>query len=147
MESRARLRRDSATHQLDCAQQVVDILFEKTGLSTIVRKTPAVVVGAGNWISFTADQAVSSEVVFGLAASSGRPAFVPDMFNRRGKARSKTSPSLHLTNLDSGETLRGHVDAHYWAKNPLSHADEFLRKKTTSPSDLLKRIQDQGSGS
>jgi hypothetical protein len=146
MESGARLRRDSATYQLDCAQQVVGILFEKTGLSTIVRQTPAVIVGAGNWISFTADQAVSSEVVFGLA-SSGRPAFVPDVLNRRGKAPSKTSPSLHLTNLDSGETLREHVDAHYWAKNPLSHADEFLRKKTTSPPDLLKRIQAQGSGS
>jgi hypothetical protein len=132
----------SATHQLDCAQLVVDILFEKTGLSTIVRGSPRVIVGAGNWISFTAHQAVSSEVVFGLAASSGVPTFVPDMFDRRRKARSKMSPSLHLTNLDSGEALQGHVDAHYWAKNPLAHADEFLRKKTTPPSDLLKRLED-----
>lgn len=141
MESRARLRRDSAMHQWECAQQVVRILFEKTGLSTIVRKAPTVTVGAGNWISFTVHQAVSSEVVFRLAASSGRLAFVPDVFDPRGKARSKTSPSLHLTNLDSDETLQGHVDAYYWAKNPLAHADEFLRKKTTPPSDLLRRLR------
>lgn len=127
---------------MNCAKQVVGILFEKTGLSTVVRKAPAVVVGAGNWISFTAHEAVSSAAVFGLVASKGSPAFAPDVFNRRGKARSKTSPSLHLTNLDSGETLRGHVDAHYWGKNALAHAHEFLRKKTARPSELLKRLRD-----
>jgi hypothetical protein len=142
MKSRARLRKGAATHQLECAQQVVSILFEKTGLSTILHEAPTVTVGAGNWISFTVHQLVSSDVVFGLAASSGKLAFVPDWFNRCGKARSKTSPSLHLTNLDSDEILRGHVDAHYWAKHPLAHADEFLRKKTTLPSDLLNRLQD-----
>ena len=142
MKSRARLRKDSATHQLECAQQVVSILFEKTGLSTVLREAPTVTVGAGNWISFTVHQSVSSDVVFGLVTSSGKLAFVPDLFSRRGKARSKTSPSLHLTNLDSDEILRGHVDAHYWAKHPLAHADEFLRKKTTLPSDLLNRLQD-----
>jgi hypothetical protein len=63
------------------------------------------------------------------------------LFNGGGRARSKTSPSLHLTNLDSSEILRGHVDAHYWAKNPLAHAAEFLRKKTMLPSDLLNRLQ------
>jgi hypothetical protein len=132
----------SAYLQLDCAQLVVDILFEKTGLSTIVRRAPTVIVGVGNWISFTAHQAVASEVVFGLAALNGIPTFAPDVFDRRGKARSKTSPSLHLTNLDSGEPLQGHVDAHYWAKNPLAHADEFLRRKTTPPFDLLKRLEE-----
>ena len=101
------MRKDSATHQLECAQQVVSILFEKTGLSTILREAPTVTVGAGNWISFTVHQSVSSNVVFGLAALSGKLAFAPDLFNRCGKARSKTSPSLHLTNLDSGEILRG----------------------------------------
>ena len=131
-----------AAHQLDCARLVVEILFEKTRLSTIVRSAPAVIVGDGNWISFTAHQAVASEGVFGLAASNGTPTFAPDVLDRRGKARSKTSPSLHLTNLDSGEPLQGHVDAHYWAKNPLAHADEFLTKKTTPPSDLLKVLED-----
>lgn len=142
MKSEARLRKGSATHQLECAQRVVSILFEKTGLSTILREAPTVTVGAGNWISFAAHEPVSSDVVYGLAASSGKPAFIPDLFNRCGKARSKTSPSLHLTNLDSDEILRGHVDAHYWAKHPLAHAHEFLRKKTMLPSDLLKRLQD-----
>jgi hypothetical protein len=142
MKSRARLRKDSATHQLECAQKVVRILFEKTGLSTILREAPTVTVGDGNWISFTVNQPLSSDVVSGLASSSGKLAFVPDLLHRRGKARSKTSPSLHLTNLDSGEILQGHVDAHYWAKHPLAHADEFLRKQTTLPSVLLNRLQD-----
>ena len=141
MDSRARSRRDSAAHQMECAQNVVRILFKKTGLSTIVRKAPTVVVCAGNWISLTVHQVVSSEVIFGLTTPRGKLAFVPDLFNRRRKARSKTSPSLHLTNLDSGENLRGHVDAHYWIKNPFVHAYEFLKRKTTPPSDLLKRFQ------
>jgi hypothetical protein len=132
-------RNDSAVHELECARQVVSILFDKTGLSTLVGEPPTVVVGAGNWISFTAQRPVSSDAVFGLAASSGALTFVPDLIDRRGKARSRTSPSLHLTNLDSEETLRGHVDAHYWAKDPLAHAGEYLRKKTAVPSDLLRR--------
>ena len=128
-------------HQLECAQQVVNILFKKTGLSTILQEAPTVTVGAGNWISFTGDQPVSRDAVFGLAGLGGQLAFATDLFNGRGQARSKTSPSLHLTNLDSGEILRGHVDAHYWAKHPLAHADEFLRRKTRLPSDLLSRLQ------
>jgi hypothetical protein len=142
MKSRARLQKESAAYQLECAQQVVRILFEKTGLSSILREAPTVAVGAGNWISFAVDQPVSSDVVFGLTASSGELAFVPDLFNRQGKARSKTSPSLHVANLDSDEILRGHVDAHYWAQHPLWHAVEFVRKTTTLPSELLKRLQD-----
>jgi hypothetical protein len=141
MKLRTGLQKDSATLQLECARQVVSILFEKTGLSTILREAPMVTVGAGNWISFAVHQLVSSDVVLGLAASSGKPVFVSDLFNGRGKARSKTSPSLHLTNLDSSEILRGHVDAHYWAKHPLAHAAEFFRKKTMLPSDLLNRLQ------
>jgi hypothetical protein len=140
-DSHEESRKDSAAHQLECAKKIVNILFELTGLSTILREPPAVIVGAGNWISFTADQPLSSDAVFGLAASSGQFAFIPGLFDRRGKARSKTSPSLHLTNLDSGEILRGHVDAHYWLEHPLAHANEFLRKKTMLPSGLLKHLQ------
>lgn len=143
MESGTTLRKeswnDSAAHQLECARQVVNILFERTGLSTIVRESPRVIVGAGNWISFTAHQPLSSGSVLALASSNGELAFVLDVLVGRGKARSKTSPSLHLTNLDSREVLQGHVDAHYWPKHPLAHAEEFLRKKTTPPSELLKR--------
>jgi hypothetical protein len=135
------LRKDAAMHQLECAQQVVSILFEKTGLSRILREVPTVSVGTGNWISFTAHEPVSSDVVFGLLGLSGKLAFASDLFNGRGQARSKTNPSLHLTNLDSGEILRGHVDAHYWARHPLAHADEFLRRKTRLPSELLSRLQ------
>jgi hypothetical protein len=142
MKSRAILEKNSATHQLECARRIVSILFEKTGLSTILREAPSVTVGDGNWISFAARQPLSSDVVFGLATSNGKPSFLPDLLNRRRKARSRTSPSLHLTNLDSDEILRGHVDAHYWARNPLAHADEFLRRKTILPSELLKRLED-----
>ena|ERR1700732_658534 len=139
-ESHEEPQKGSTTHQIRCAQQVVKILFEKTGLSTIVREPLTVIVGAGNWISFTAHQSVSSDAVFALPFSNGQLAFVPELFHRRGKARSKTSPSLHLTNLDSEEILRGHVDAHYWASHPLAHAREYLKKKTTPPSELLQRL-------
>ena len=138
MALRTKSEGDSAAHELDCAQQIVRILFENTGLMAIIRNPPAVIVGTGNWISFTVDQAVSSETVLGLRDPSGEPAFVPDILNPSAGVRSRTSPSLHLTNLGSGKNLEGHVDAHYYAKNPIGHADEFLRNKTTAPSDLLK---------
>jgi hypothetical protein len=129
----------SEEYQLDCARQIIGILFESTGLATILPAGPAVIVGLGNWISFTADRPVSLELVLALRAPGGKSAFVADMFNSAG-ARSRTSPSLHLTNLGSGENLIGHVDAHYWARNPIGHADEFLKKKTTPPAELLKRL-------
>ena len=141
MKSWTSLPKDPVTNQLECAQQVVNILFEKTGLSTILREVPTVSVGTGNWISFTAHEPVSSDVVFGLAGLSGKFAFAPDLLNS-AQARSRTSPSLHLMNLDSHEMLRGHVDAHYWVKHPMAHANEFLRKKTRLPSELLSRLQD-----
>jgi hypothetical protein len=137
-----RFPQESAAHQWECARQIVRLLFEKTGLSAIICTTPAVIVGAGNWISFAAGRALSAEVLLGLLESSGGPAFVSDVFSCRGSARSRTNPSLHLTNLDSGEPLRGHVDAYYWASNPLGHAGEFLRKKTVPPSDLWNRLRD-----
>jgi hypothetical protein len=130
--------------QLDCARQIVRILIENSGLATIIPTAPAVIVGRGNWISFKADRPVSIEMVLGMCQPGGNPAFVPDMLTRR-RARSSTSPSLpftslHFTNLASGEDLIGHVDAHYSARNPIGHANEYLKKKTTPPSDLLKRI-------
>jgi hypothetical protein len=134
---------DSQEYQLNCARQVVSILFEITGLATILPAAPTVIVGLGDWISFTADQPVSIERLLGLCEPNGNLAFVPDMLNR-GRARSRTSPSLHLTNLGSGENLVGHVDAHYWASNPIGHADEFLKKKTAPPSTLLKRLSERG---
>ena len=139
MALRSKSQGDSAAHELDCAQRIVRILFERTGLPAIIRNPPAVIVGAGNWISFTVDQAVSSETVLGLRDPAGELAFVPDVLNRSAAVRSRTSPSLHLTNLGSGKNLVGHVDAHYYVKNPIGHADEFLRNKTTAPSELLKR--------
>ena len=135
-----KLERNSEKYQLNCAQQVVAILFEHTGLSGVIRNAPAVIVGLGNWISFTADEALSREIVLRLQEPSGELSFIADSFNRSGGSRSRTSPSLHLTNLGSGASLVGHVDAHYWARNPLGHADEFLTKKTAEPSNLLKRL-------
>ena len=130
---------DSA-HELDCAKQVVNVLFETTGLSTIVHESPAVSVGEGNWISFVVHQPISIDAVLALKRSRGDFLFVPDFFDSRGKVRSKTSPSLHLTNLGSEGIMRGHVDSYYWAQNPLAHVAEFLRRKTALPSKLLKRL-------
>ena len=139
MGLRTKSEGDSAAHELDCAQQIVRILFENTGLMAIIRHPPAVIVGAGNWISFTVDQAVSRDTVLGLRDPAGEFAFVRDILNRSAGVRSRSSPSLHLTNLGSGNNLVGHVDAHYYLNDPIGHADEFLRNKTTAPSELLKR--------
>jgi hypothetical protein len=134
-------KEDSATFELECAKQVVRILFEKTGLATILREAPVVIVGKGNWISFSAPHPVPSEVLLKLTAPTGKRTFAPGSFSRSRSARSKTSPSLHLTNLDSGGILQGHVDAYYWPKHPLAHFFEYLRRKTTLPSDLLVTLQ------
>jgi len=140
MGIRTSVAKHSDAHELDCAKEIVRILFERTGLSPIIRTPPAVIVGGGNWISFKADQALSLETVLGLSHPSGKFAFVSDVLNRSEAVRSRTNPSLHLTNLSSGKNLIGHVDAHYWARNPIGHAKEFLEKKTMAPSDLLKRL-------
>jgi hypothetical protein len=146
MKAMPESRTDPAMNELACARRIVSILFEKTGLSTIVAsEEPTVIVGAGNWISFTVGQALSSKAVFSLQGAGGKRAFARGAINRSRQARSRTSPSLHLTNLDSGEALRGHVDAHYWAKHPLRHAGEFFTKKTAAPSGLLERLQKQKS--
>jgi hypothetical protein len=131
---------ESVTYQWECARKIVSILLNETKLSTIIHMVPTVIVGEGNWISFAVSQAVSAEAVLRLLESPGKPTFVSDVFSRYGRARSKTTPSLHLTNLDSGEALQGHVDAYYWTKHPLGHAAEFLTKKTIRPSELLNRL-------
>jgi hypothetical protein len=123
---------DRATHELRCAERIVARLFEETGLTRVVGNRLTVTVGGGNWISFVGDQPVSKETVRKLQRFAG-------VFARPAEARSKSSPSLHLVNLGSGEKLRGHVDAHYWARNPLRHAIEFLTKRTVPPSELLSR--------
>jgi hypothetical protein len=107
MRAVAEFRRESAEDQAECARQIVAVLFDATGLSTIVRTAPRVVLGDGNWISFTAERPVSAEEVLGLAESGRGNGFVRNLFRRRSQARSRTGPSLHLTNLGSGEALRG----------------------------------------
>jgi hypothetical protein len=135
---------DSSRCELQCAQRVVAILFDETGLSKLIPGAPMVTVGAGNWISFWLDQPAPRRAVLELIGQSGATTFAPDALNRHG-ARSRTSPSLHLTNLDAGANLVGHVDAHYWGKNPIRHVWEFLTKKTMPPSDLLRTLRPAGS--
>src|SRR5688572_6796936 len=130
----------NSSSELDCARRIVSILLEKTGLTTIMPQPPLVIVGDGKWISFVADRPASSEAVLRLGDTTGQPAFVQHIFSRNSAARSRTTPSLHLTNLDSQECLQGHVDAYYWTRNPLRHAGEFLTKKTLTPSDLLRDL-------
>src|SRR5262245_14602931 len=129
---------DQPSTQLECARQIVHVLLDKTGLSAILPAPPNVVVGGGNWISFTFDRPLSRQALRALAGWRVGFAFVPRRF--RGRARSATSPSLHLKNLDSGQPLRGHVDSHYWPRSPLAHALEFFTKITVPPSDLWKRL-------
>jgi hypothetical protein len=132
---------DSPKFQLECAREIVRILFDRTGLSKMIRTAPEVIVGEGNWISFGVDHAVSSEAVLALKLLNGEPAFAADALDPVGRARSRTTPSLHLMNLASGENLGGHVDAYYWAKNLIGHAEEFLRMKTAAPSELMQRLK------
>jgi len=135
-EARAALS-DSATHELLCAQRIVAILFERTGLADVVGNKLTVTVGRGNWVSFFADRPVSSAAIRDLKDFAGLSA-------RHAEARSKSSPSLHLVNVGSAENLRGHVDAHYWARNPLGHVIEFLTKRTVRPSQLLESATGAG---
>jgi hypothetical protein len=126
--------------QLACARQIVKLLFAETRLSLILDDMPTVAVGTGNWINFVVDAEVSRDAILGLRLLDGRPAFSADPINPLGAARSRTTPSLHLTGLDCAGNLRGHVDAYYWAKAPLRHTVEFLRRKTVLPSELLRRL-------
>jgi len=130
----------SAEKELDCAREVVSRLSEWTGLTSIVQIAPVVIVGGGNWISFRVDQAVSMNDVLGLHQRDGKPAFVRDLLNASSGVRSRTSPSLHLTNCGTNENLVGHVDSYYYLHNPLGHLFEFFRKKTASPAEMLRRI-------
>ena len=132
--------RHSAEKELDCAREVVSRLSEWTGLTSIVQIAPVVIVGGGNWISFRVDQAVSMNDVLGLHQRDGKPAFVRDLLNGSSSVRSRTSPSLHLTNCGTNENLVVHVDSYYFLHNPLGHLFEFFRKKTASPAEMLRRI-------
>lgn len=42
-----------------------------------------------------------------------------------------TGRVLRLMNLESGENLQGHVDAHYWAKNPFGHTNGCITRRAT----------------
>jgi len=119
-------------HESQCAERILAILFKQTGVSDLVGNDVSVTVGHGNWISFVTHVPVSSHAIRWLRNFTC-------VHTRRAEARSKSSPSLHFVNLDSGENLRGHVDAYYWARHPLGHAIEFLTKRTIPPSLLLNR--------
>jgi hypothetical protein len=134
------IERVSAENELDCAREIVSRLSEWTGLTSIVQIAPVVIVGGGNWISFRIDQPVSMNDVLGLHQRDGKPAFVRDLLKGSTSVRSRTSPSLHLTNCGTNENLVGHVDSYYYLHNPLGHLYEFFRKKTVSPVELLRRI-------
>ena len=144
MSLQMRLGEPSPKNELDCAREIVDILFERTMLVSLVQLTPIVIVGGGNWISFTVEQQVSMEEVLGLHESNGTRTFIRDALHRSERARSRTRPSLHLTSIGSDKNLAGHVDAFYYARNPFRHAYEFITKKTTSPSKLLSFIYSSG---
>jgi hypothetical protein len=106
-----------------CAAAVVQQLLERTGLAA--RMEPGslrVLVGDGNWISFSLEMRASTDVISLDAVRKLR---------RGGKSgesvwyRSKGIPSLHFEILAAvpGEALkgRGHVDAADPTRHPIAH--------------------------
>ena len=112
-----------------CASAVVQQLFERTGLARLLDpKTLNVVVGQGNWISFSFEMQrgadhTSLDSSHALRRASrkpepGRP-LVSSWFRSLGK------PSLHFEVIPAarlGESrVQGHVDAADPKRHPVAH--------------------------
>jgi|SRR5450631_955735 hypothetical protein len=124
VDTGARMREEQ-----ECAASVVNQLLNRAGLSRMLdSQTLKVVVGKGNWISFSfqmqrgADHS-SLDVSKTLRRSSGKP--------QQGKSlksswfRSEGLPSLHFEVIPAerlGEILvQGHVDAADPKRHPVAH--------------------------
>lgn len=115
--------------QQACAVAVVSELLNRAGLSRILEpQTFSVIVGEGNWISFSfqmqrgADHS-SLDQSMALRRTSGKP----QQSNARKSAwfRGEGFPSLHFEVIPAerlGEIfVRGHVDAADPKKHPVAH--------------------------
>src|SRR4051812_14288633 len=130
----------ASSYEGDCARQILLTLLTKTGLTKIGTAPPEVILGHRNWISFTLPTEVSIADILNIRNQAGQRIFVRDFWRPSAGARSRTSPSLHLTSIGRGSEIRGHVDAYYWATHPIRHASEFLSKKTVAPSAIWRRM-------
>ena len=115
--------------QQECAVAVVTQLLHRAGLSRMLDpQTFSVIVGEGNWISFSfqmqrgADHS-SLDLSKTLRRTSGKPQ--PSNARKSAWFRSEGFPSLHFEVIPAerlGEIfVRGHVDAADPKKHPVAH--------------------------
>lgn len=113
----------------ECAVAVVTQLLQRAGLSRMLEpQTFSVVVGKGNWISFSFQmQRGADHSSFDLSKSLRRTSGKPQPSNARKSAwfRSAGFPSLHFEVIPAerlGEIfVRGHVDAADPKMHPVAH--------------------------
>jgi hypothetical protein len=119
----------SGAGQQECAVAVVSQLLYRAGLSRMFNpQTFRVIVGQGNWISFSFQmQRGADHSSFDLSKSLRRTSGKPQQSNSRKSAwfRSEGFPSLHFEVIPAerlGEIcVRGHVDAADPKKHPVAH--------------------------
>jgi hypothetical protein len=106
-----------------CATATVQQLLERAGIAALVEgQSLRVMVGGGNWISFSAEIRAGADV----GALDGLETL---RRGRRGKSqdsrwyRSKGFPSLHFEffSFERPAQVRGHVDAADPARHPIAH--------------------------
>ena len=115
--------------QQECAVGVVTQLLHRAGLSRLLDpRTFHVIVGEGNWISFSFQmQRGADHSSLDLSKSLRRTSGKPQQSNARKSAwfRSEGFPSLHFEVIPAerlGEIfVRGHVDAADPKKHPVAH--------------------------
>jgi hypothetical protein len=115
--------------QQECALAVVSQLLHRAGLSRMLDlQTFSVIVGQGNWISFSFQmQRGADHSSLDLSKSLRRTSGKPQQSNARKSAwfRSEGFPSLHFEVIPAerlGEIfVRGHVDAADPKKHPVAH--------------------------
>jgi hypothetical protein len=120
---------ERGAEQQQCAVAVVTELLYRAGLSRILDpKTFSVIVGEGNWISFSFQmQRGADHSSLDQSTSLRRTSGKPQQSNARKSAwfRSVGFPSLHFEVIPAerlGEiSVRGHVDAADPKKHPVAH--------------------------
>jgi hypothetical protein len=115
--------------QQECAVAVVTQLLQRAGLSRMLEpQSFSVIVGEGNWISFSFQmQRGADHSSLDLSKTLRRTSGKPQQSNARKSAwfRSEGFPSLHFEVIPAerlGEIfVRGHVDAADPKKHPVAH--------------------------
>jgi hypothetical protein len=145
--------------QQECAVAVVTRLLHRAGLSRMLDpQTFHIVVGKGNWISFSFQmQRGADHSSFDLSKLLRRTSGKPQRSNARKSAwfRSEGFPSLHFEVVPAerlGEIfVRGHVDAADPKKHPVAHLfRDYLPAhgigKHPTPAKLLATMNSKARG-